>query len=255
MDQPPEIPEQIPAYTHYLPSGIVSLLGFAFWLWMCVDCYRRMGLNVWHYLFLFFWPSTLLYFVVHMRQIFRGSSGRGLFGGGLKSRITRAEQQLRVSDTLAARVELAELYFEAGQYEACETEYRKILAADAGNLEAAYYLALCRLQQNDAAGALGFLEQVMQGNRKLRFGVAWLRYTDALLAVGRRDEALEERRKLARAFPRPLTEFAYAQLLADAGQKEKARAVLEDMLATSHEAPAEDRVWLKQGKALVRQVT
>jgi len=252
---PPESPEPFPAPVFLVAWGVFYLLGFAFWLWMFIDCYLRLGLNAWHYLFFFIPPSTLIYFILHARHILRGSSGKGLFGSGLKRRVTRAEQLLRVADTLAARFELAEAYFEAQRFGEAEAYFRAVLASDPENNETAYYLGLCRLKQNDAAGALFFLEQVVSRDRKIRFGLAWLRYTDALLAVGRRAEALEERRKLARVYPRPLTEFAYAQLVAETGEKEKARAVLEDMLATSHDAPAEDRVWLKQGKALLRQVT
>ena len=36
------------------------------------------------------------------------------------------------------------------------------------------------------------------------------------------------------------------------GQREKAREGLEYMLSTSAQAPAEDRVWLKQGRSLLR---
>jgi tetratricopeptide (TPR) repeat protein len=251
---PPESPEAFLAPWFLIAWGIFYLLAFAFWLWMFIDCYLRLGLNAWHYLFFFVPPSTLVYFILNVRRVFRGPSGRGFFGGGPQARIKRAEQQLRVADTLAVRFELAEAYFEAARYAESETYFRDVLAADPESNEAAYYLGLCRLQQNDAAGALVFLEQVVNRDRKIRFGLAWLRYTDALLAVGRRAEALEERRKLARAYPRPLTEFAFARLLADTGEKEKAHAVLDDMLATSHDAPAEDGVWLSHGKALLREL-
>jgi hypothetical protein len=233
--------------------GIVCL---AFYIWMFVDCYRRLGPNGWLVFFIIFPFSTLIYFLTHINQILRGGSGGagGLFGPSLKTRITRAQNQLRISDTVAARAELADLYYENGQFAECEAEYRRILAGEPGNLEGLYHIGLCRMRSNDAAGALEFLQKVMEKDRKLRFGKAWLCYTDCLIAVGRKDEALEERKKLSRAFPRPLTEYAYAQALADAGQKEKAREVLDDMLATSGGAPSEDRVWLRKGKDLLRAV-
>ena len=237
-----------------LSFHLASLVSGAFWLWMCIDCYRRQGgLNQWHYCFLFFPPSTLFYFVTHLNQITR-TPGLNVFGLGLKARIKKARQQLRMSETVAARSDLAELYFEAGQYPDCETEYRKVLEADPKYLEALYYIGLCRLKCNDAAGAMEFLAQVMERDKKLRFGKAWLRYTDCLLALGKRAEALDERKKLCRSFPRPLTEFAYAQLLADEGQKPKAREIIQEMLETSEHAPLEDREWLKRGKMLLKQL-
>ena len=243
-----------PSYIFHL-WGLYSLLSGAFWIWMCIDCYqRRRGLDTWHYLFFFFPPSTAIYFVAHFRQIVGSTKRINVLGMGAKSRIAQAQQNLRIGNTLAARIELAELYFEAEQFENCETEFRLVLVEDPAYLEAFYHIGLCRLKANDAAGALENLTVVMARDKKLRFGLAWLRYADALAAVGRRDEALEERRKLSRSFPRPLTEFAYAELLAESGQKEKARAVLAEMLETSHAAPVEDRVFLKRGKTLLKQL-
>jgi tetratricopeptide (TPR) repeat protein len=240
----------------WLFSSAFSLVCLAFWLWMAVDCYRRRGgLDYWHYLFFFFPPSCVLYCIVHKGDMIfgrRGTGGAGLFGFGLRSRIARAEHQMRVSGTFAARTELAELYFEAKRYDECEKHFEEAIKVDPKNLDALYYVGLCRLHRNDNAGALDYLQRVMDGNRKLRFGYAWLRYTDCLIANNRRDEALEERRRLCRAFPRPLTEFAYAQILADAGQNDKARETLDEMLSTAAGAPAEDQVWLKRGRALAK---
>lgn len=243
-----------PVQQSYLPWSITTLVSMIFWGWIFYDCIKRYGgFNFWHWLFIVMPPSVLIYFLVHIGRIFSGRGG-AFSGLGVKSRIKKAQQQLRVSDTLAARAELAELYFQNGQHAECESEYARVLAADPQNLEALYYTGLCRMKQGDPAAALALLEQVMARDRKLRFGVAWLRYTECLVAVGRHDEALEERKKLARAFPRPMTEFAYAQLLNDTGKKDAARAVLEDMLATSDHAPSEDRTWLKQGRTLLRAV-
>ena len=245
-------------------SGSLPSLTFiacaAFWLWMAVHAYRRRGgLDVWHWFFFFFPPSTALYFILHLNDILsvagRAGEGRGLFGWGLKKRIRRAEQQLRIADTIAVRSELAELYFENGRYAECEQQYKSVIEQDRSNLDAFYYLACCRMKAGDNTGALEYLQRVMKDNSKLRFGLAWLRYTDCLLALGRRDEAVEERRKLSRSFPRPLTEFAYALSLAESGQKDKAREVLEYMLATSQQAPREDRVWWRRGRSLLRTLT
>ena len=250
----PEVYE--PAVQHGVAPywGWSSLLFAAFWLWMCFDSYRRYGLSNWIWFMLIFWPSTLIYFVTHAGQIFRGSgSGRGLFGISLKSRIRKAQQQLHVADTIAARADLAELYYQAGRYDECEAEFKNVLAPDPQNLEALYYTGLCRIQKKDYAAALEYLQKVMERDRKLRFGVAWLHYTECLIQSGKHAEALEERRKLCRAFPRPLTEYAYAQSLAAAGKKNEARGVLEEMLATCDSAPSEDRVWVRRGKVLLRE--
>ena len=252
-------PEYIPEVhqSHLWVAGLWGafwLISTAFWWWMCIDCYRRRGgFDTWHLIFLFVPFSTLVYFFMHKGDLIfgsRGGSSNGLFGFGLRSRITKAEHQLRVSGTLAARMELAELYFEAKRYPECESNFDEVIKLDPKNLDAYYYVGICRLNRGDNAGALEYLQIVMDGNKKLRFGIAWLRYTDALIANGRGDEALEERRKLARNFPRPLTEFAYAQALLDAGQKEKAREMLDEMLATTAGAPKEDREWLRKGKSL-----
>jgi len=254
-----DIPQPAPHHHYSLPL-LYSLPYYAcvlFWLWMAYDCYKRHGgLAQWHYFFFFFPPSVVIYFVAHIGTILRAPLGRkGLFGGGLKSRIAKAQQQLRISDTVALRAELGELYHDNGQYDESEKEFQKVLEFDPQSNEAHYYIGLCRMKRGDFPGALAMLQHVMDRDKKLRFGLAWLRYTDCLIATGKRDEALEERRKLSRSFPRPLTEFAYADLLAESGQKDKAREVLEEMLGTSQEAPSEDRVWLKKGKSLLSSLS
>jgi hypothetical protein len=235
-----------------------TVLSFMFWIWMCLDCYRRLGgLNVWHLLFFFLPFSSVVYFLIHFKEIIGGRGGAhsgALFGPSLKSQIRDKQAQLRIADTIAARFELGELLFRYKDYTACEAEFRVVLLAEPNNLEAQYFIGLCRMRLNDPAEALPFLKEVVQGDRKIRMGLAWKDYTDCLIANKLLDEALEERRKLARAFPRPLTEYAYAELLKEMGQKEKAREILDDMLATSHNAPREDNTWLRQGRSLLRQL-
>jgi tetratricopeptide (TPR) repeat protein len=255
-----ELPPDMPHYHAHASPLWHSLPYYAsvlFWIWMAYDCYKRHGgLASWHYFFFFFPPSVVIYFVAHIGVILRSplGGGRGIFGASLKSRIARAQRQLRISDTVAVRAELGELYHDNGQFDESEKEFQKVLEFDPQSNEAHYYIGLCRMQRGDFPGALTFLQRVMDRDKKLRFGLAWLRYTDCLIATGKRDEALEERRKLCRSFPRPLTEFAYAELLAGNGQKDKAREILDEMLATSHQAPREDQVWLKKGKTLLREV-
>src|SRR5262245_51953218 len=96
-----------------LPHCAMSAIGLVcliFYIWMFVDCYRRLGPNGWLVFFLIFPFSTLIYFLTHINQILRGGGASGgLFGPSLKSRIKSAQNQLRISDTVAARAELADL--------------------------------------------------------------------------------------------------------------------------------------------------
>lgn len=258
----PSLVEQMPHDSYYMYEGpgiLTYAFGLAylvFWIWMAVDAYRRYGgFNYWHLLFFFFSFSTVIYFAINFQGIVRGR-GRGgaLFGPSVKKQIEQKRAQLRVADTLQARFELGELLYKSKQYAECETEFRTVLAAEPNNLEAKYFVGLCLMALNRAAEALPFLKQVVDGDKKIRMGLAWRDYTDCLLANNLRDEALEERRKLARAFPRPLTEYAYAELLHDMGKSDKAKEVLEEMLTTSQNAPREDGAWLSKGKALLRKV-
>lgn len=238
---------------------LFSLISFMFWLWMCLDCYRRNGgLNYWHILFLIFPISSAIYFIVNVQSILGGRGGTGvggLFTPNLKKQIDQMRAQLRIADTIGARFELGELLYKNKDYAESEAEFRAVLVSEPNNLEAQYYIGLCRMYLGDAAGALPFLKKVVEGDRKIRMGLAWLSYTDCLLANNMRDDALEERRKLSRAFPRPLTEYAYAELLHEAGENAKARAVLDDMLATSHNAPREDQPFLSKGRSLLKKVS
>ena len=220
--------------------------------------WKRYGLSYWLFVIFFFQPlGAILYGVIHFNDIVRGAAnsgraGHGLFGVGLRARIQKAEQQMRYAETEALRAELAVLYYEDKRFDDCVRMFAPILAKDAQNEEALYYSALSLLAKEDRAGALPLLERLMQKNKKFRFGQAWLAYAGCLAHAGQAEKALEEYRLVTRAFPRPLTEFAYAQALAGAGKQDKAREVLEEMLATCDSAPAEDRTWVRQGRGLLK---
>ena len=241
----------LPWYFHFY--GLLGPLLLIVTIWLAVDAYRRYGLCYWHLLFFMFTPvATPVYLIIHGRSLFQRRDGSAFFGPSLRTRIARAERELRMAGTVAARTDLADLYYEAGRFAECEEEYGKVLAAEPDSLEARYYLGCCRVAQKDYPGGLAQLEKVMAANPKFRFGLAALKYSECLWQLGRINEALEERRKLRRSFPRPLFEFAYAELLAETGRKDEAKTVLEEMLDESAGAAAEDRVWLKRGKSLLR---
>jgi len=231
-------------------------LMFIFSIWLAVDAYRRYGgLNYWHLLLFFFHPfAAVVYLFVHGRVLFRRRDGAPLFGPSLRARISAAERNARISDTVAAHSELAELYFEARAFDRCEEEYRKVLEAEPDSQEALYYLALCRMEKGDIQTAAEELDKVLEANPKYRFGLAALRRSECWHRMGRTDEALEERRRLHRAFPRPLFEYAYAELLAETGRTADAQRVLEEMLDAAASAPDEDRKWLGSGKRLLRSL-
>lgn len=225
-------------------------------IWLAVDAYRRYGgLNYWHVLLFFFTPfAVLVYLIIHGRALFRRRDGSALFGPSMRSRIREAERDVRLSDTVAAHSELAELCFQAGDFERCQVEYGKVLAVEPDCQEAQYFLALCLMEKGDLKSASEKLDIVLQANPKYRFGMAALKRSECWRKLGRTEEALEERRRLHRAFPRPLFEYAYAEMLAEAQRKEDARKVLEEMLDAASSAPAEDRKWLSSGKKLLRSL-
>lgn len=223
----------------------------ALWIWMLADSIKRYGYSYWPFIIFFLQPlGGVVYFVLHTKSLFRG----GLFGPSVGSRIKKAEAAMRIAPTEAARADLAELYFEAKRFDDAEALFQKVVADDPESVEARYYIGVCRLLRDDPQGAFEPLKYVYEKDKKLRFGKAWLAYADCLGRLGKRDEAIEEHRKLARHYPRPLTEYAYAKILADNGEKAKARETLEEMLATSDQAPREDRQWLGKGRSLLREL-
>lgn len=265
MDQiapPPPPIEQPPPYVEppipllQVALTFLSPLFFLLAIWLAVDAYRRYGgLNYWHALFVFFTPfAVVVYLLVHGRTLFRRRDGSKLFGPSLRTRLRQAEQNARLGDTVAAHAELAELLFEAREFGRCEEEYGKVLAQEPDSQEALYYLALCRMERGDFQSAAERLDRVLAENPKYRFGLAALKRSECWRQLGRTEEALEERRKLHRTFPRPLFEFAYAELLMLAGRRDEARKVLEEMLDAAGSAPAEDRPWLSQGRSLLRSL-
>ncbi len=256
--------QELPPDPHPPHGGALTWYAFGsfaysvFLIWALIDSYRRFGFSYWLWVILVLQPlGPCVYVLVNFRNIAHGltyssGGGRGLFGLGLRRQIGKLEQQMKIAETEALRAELAELYFQDKRFDESQRLYAHILDGEKENQEALYFLAQICMVKKDPVAAFAFLERLMTLNKKYRFGLAWLHYAEVLDELGRRAEALETCRQVSRSFPRPLTEFAYAKMLAKDGQREKAREGLEYMLTTSAEAPAEDRVWLKEGRALLR---
>ena len=237
----------------YRPYGWLYPVLLVLAIWMAVDAYRRYGgLNYWHFLLFFFMPiATPVYIILHWHALIRS---RGMSGPSLRSRLRKAQEEVRLAGTAAANAELAELYFEGSRYEACEKQALKALDMDPESLDLRYIIGVCRMERGDIGGAKEILTKVIEENPKFRFGLAGLKYALCEWQTGKRDEALERLRVLHRSFPRPLFEFHYARALSEVGRAEKSREVLEDMLATAKSAPPEDRKWIRQGRKLLRSL-
>ncbi len=259
MDPVPLPEAGVPA--HGLMSILIMLfmvLYVAFYFWMLFDSVRRYGLSWWIFGFVFF-PGLcpIVYLALHYRHFMArtGMAESGPFGKLiLNSKIKKAKEALYLSGTPAARSDLAELYLEARRYPECEELCEIILKEEPDNHEALYAKAVCRRADKDFSSTAELLKTILDKNPKYRFGKASLMYADALWELGQREQALEVSRKNTRTFPRPLTEYAYAAYLKEAGQYDKAREVLEDMLTTAHLAPKEDRMWVGKGRSLLRSV-
>ena len=222
---------------------------------MLVDSFRRYGLSFWTLIILLFQPlGAVVYFAMHFRSIISRKGGGAPFTTSVNARIKKVRLQLAVANTLAARMELIKLLLEANQFEECEKESKAILEEEAKNHEAIYAIAMCRMAANDFVSASKLFKQILDENPKYGFGKASMTYAEALWKAGHKDDALEISRKNARAYPRPLTEYFYAKLLIEVDQNDKAKAVLEDMIATAHMAPKEESSWIRKGRSLLRSV-
>jgi hypothetical protein len=170
-------------------------------------------------------------------------------GWGISAKIDKGISKLTLTETPTSHFELGELYMRGKDYEAAITQFETVLQNDPGHAESLYLAAHCCVEANKREQALRFFESMVahKDGRKLRFGLAWAEYAECLSAEGQEPRALEEFRKLVREYPRPRTELAYARFLKRTGRISEARTVLDDMLATSGDAPKEDRHLLTHG--------
>jgi hypothetical protein len=146
--------------------------------------------------------------------------------------------RLAVAATIANRVGLAHECLRSGRYAEAERLYDDALKLPMGQIPAyALGKAYAQFRRQRPADALATLDDLQARWPEFSSEQAHLLYAQALTAVGRVDEALQEYQSLMRYFPVGEVRVRYGLLLQSAGRHAEARIVFNEFLIHMRRAP------------------
>lgn len=161
------------------------------------------------------------------------------------------------SPSQEALTELAEIYATEGKHAEAINLFSRALQLDPEDSESLYGRGCSYLEINHIESAIGDLERVVQKDPSYGFYDAHLSLADAYEIAERTDEALKSyeailgRTTVSRAY------FNYGRLLAQRGKQEKAREMMQEILAKKTTLPRylrrQERPWFRRAKAFLKE--
>ncbi len=231
-----------------------------FQIWMFVDAIRREEW-IWAVcIFLFSFISALFYYFQVYRQAGGGGGGRlmkgfELPGAQTRRRIKELQSRIYHLDKARDHLDLADLYFAQGRLDRAEASYRASLERDPSDQDAVAHLGQCLLRAGRSAEAEPLLARIAADDPKHDYGHTLMALAEAQTALGKSDEALQTWAKVLSSHGYARARVQYAELLVKAGQKDKAKGELNEVLSDDAHAPKfqreRDRVWIRRAKSLL----
>jgi hypothetical protein len=225
----------------------------AFTIWMLVDAIRREEW-FWVVLLFFFFPLTpvLYFFLVYRNAAPFATRGFQLPGTFERSRIKALEAQIHHLDKAPHHLELGDIYFQRGKLQQALGCYLRAMERDATDQDIRAHLGQCLLRLNRPAEARPLLETVCAEHPKHDYGHSLMALAETYSALSQTDLAIETWRRVLNDNAYARARVQLAELYAAKGNKEAARAELDEVLGDDLHAPPfqrkRDAVWIKRAK-------
>lgn len=238
----------------------IVLLMAAFTIWMIVDALRRQEW-IWAAI-MFFFPmiSPILYFffVYRAQAAPSATAGFELPGTYSRNRIKELQGQIHHLDKAHHHAELGDLYFQQGKLKEAEASYRAAIERDGTDIDFQAHLGQCLLRQGRAEEAAPLLEKIIRQNPRHDYGHTLMAYAETLAKLGQKDSALAVWKEVLQNHSYARARVQLARLHLDRNEPELARKELTDFLADEAYGAAFqkklDRPWVRQAKAMLKQV-
>lgn len=242
----------------YLLANPLSLLIFAFQLWMFVDAIRRQEW-IWALFIIIGWGlSALFYYLMVYRQ--QGPVGGGLQGFELpgaqgRRRIKELQSRIHHLDHARDHLDLADVYFSQGKLAKAEASYRAALERDPSDLDAIAHLGQCLLRLKRTAEAKPLLAQVVAADPRHDYSHTMMALAECQTLLGETDAALASWRQVLASNSYARARVQYAELLLARNEREAARRELQETIDDDAHSPkfqrGRDKVWIKRAKRLL----
>ena len=206
---------------------------------MIIDAVRRRADYYWFLIIIFFAPigGVIYFFLVKAKDFRTPAVADALPKRSAGPSLAQLRQLAQESPSIANRLNLAGALREARKYPEAVPEFEFVLQRDSKCREALHGISLCLLEQDKPADAVTHLSKLMDIDPRYHDYAAALDYAEALWLDDRRELALEVLEDLASTSTRIDHRLAYANYLALADERGRAREVLEQALKDYEQSP------------------
>jgi hypothetical protein len=242
----------------FILANPLGLLLLAFQLWMFVHALRNREWIWAVFIFIGFGLAAMLYFFLVYRGSSSATSGFELPGAQSRKRIKELQAQIYHIGNASHYFQLGDVYFQRGRLVEAEKCYRDALEREPDDVETRAHLGQCLLRQKRFLEARPLLEGVMREKPEHDYGHTMMALAETLTALGETDNAVLYWRHVTQSHSYPRAKVQLAELYAAKNQPDLARAELRDVLSDDVHAPPfqrkRDRVWIRRGKSLIRNL-
>lgn len=237
-----------------------TFLYIPFLLWMAIWCVRKdPEWTVWLWIILVFQPlGAFIYFLA------RWLPGANIPQPDFAQRFLRKGELQRLE--IAARqignsyqfVELGDALRETGQLPRAAGAYGQALAKEAANPQALWGAGWVAFQQEDYQQAHTHLARLLQIDPAYKFGDVSLLYAKTLVALGRREQAIEHLEGHIKRWRHPEALYVLAQLYFADNCFDESRSHLEAMIMDISASPAaiarKQMTWKSRAQKLLKRL-
>jgi hypothetical protein len=243
-----------------LLSGLAVLLYIPFLLWMAIWCVRRdPEWTVWLWIILLFQPlGAFIYFLARWlpgATIPRPDFAQRFLRKGELQRLEIAARQIGNSHQF---IELGDAQRETGQLPKAASAYEQALAKDATNPQALWGAGWVAFQQEDYQQAHRHLSKLVEIDPAYKFGDVSLLYARTLVALGRRDEAIDHLEGHIKRWRHPEALYVLAQLYFVENCFDESRGHLEALIMDINGSPSaiarKQATWKSRAQKLLKRL-
>jgi hypothetical protein len=230
----------------------------AFQIWMLVDAVRRQEW-VWAILILVFsFLTAVFYYFLVYRQSAPAGPALDLPGSHDRHRIKDLQAQIHHLDKAHHHTALGEIYLRQGKFDLAEASFRAALERDPEDLDTQAWLGECLLHKRQPQVARPFLEAVLRSNPKHNYGQTAIALAETLTELGDEAGAIRVWNALLESHSYAQARVRLAELLLKHGGAERARQLLQEVIADDKHSPPfqrqRERGWVRQAKSVLARV-
>ncbi len=236
------------------------LAGFAFQIWMVVDCIKRRENFFWIVVILLFGPIGALVYLVAVKLAGVKVKAKFNFGnsaGPANAEIERLEEVVKLHGKAYHHKELGLKYLYAGDLEKAESHLSAAVEKEEDLLDAQYGLAKALFGQAKYIEAVHVLEVLVAQDKKYDYGNALLALAESYRKAEMDDKAMEVYEVIVNIYSFFKAYYEYALLLKKAGRLEDALKMMKNINQNAEALPEykyqKEKIWIDNAQKFIQR--